>query len=65
MKKLWDALFDPYMGIILPMILINLGAQLVDIFTNTTFNYALLSGLITASYFGGVLITLVFGSAGE
>lgn len=65
MKKFWDALFDPYMGIVLPMILINAGAQIFDVFTGATMNYFLLSGLVTVSYIGGVLVTLILGSASE
>jgi hypothetical protein len=65
MKRLWDALFDPYMGIVLPMIFINLGAQIVDLFTDFTFNYFFLSLLLTVAYIGGVLMSLVLGRTGE
>lgn len=65
MKRFWKALFDPYMGIIITVIFINIGAQLLDIFTDKTFNYLSLNGLVTVGYIAGVAITFFMGSARE
>jgi hypothetical protein len=65
MKKLWDALFEPYIGIILLVVLFNMAAQLIDIFTDMSFNYMMLNGFVTVGYIVGVIITLAYGRPGE
>jgi hypothetical protein len=65
MKRLWNSLFDHYIGIILLMIFINIGAQLIDLFTDNSFNYMMLSGFITVGYIAGVVMTFCYGPPGE
>jgi hypothetical protein len=58
-------MFDPYAGIILLMIFINIAVQLADIFTDRSFNYMMLSGFVTVSYIIGVIMTLAYGPPGK
>jgi hypothetical protein len=65
MKRLWNALFQPNMSVLLPMIFINLGAQVLDAVSGLHTNYFYLNGLITIGYLGGVAITCWYGPPGE
>jgi hypothetical protein len=65
MKRLWDSLLDPYIGIILLMVFINMAAQLADLFSDASFNYMMLSGFITVGYIAGVIMTFCYGPPGK